>query len=122
LGLTATLGYTGLESVNPEGTVSKYVSAHAKHLINGNVLFGLKHFDISVNGIYKMRESAYSQSLDVELKPRYTVINLSVGAKVLKGKFRVHGEIMNLFDEKYSDILGAKMPSRWFNIGASVRL
>jgi len=120
--LTASLGYTGLESSNPEGTVSKYVSAHAKHLLNGNILMRVNRFDFGLSGLYKMREAAYSNSLDVELKPSYTVVNLSVGMSVLNNKCKIQGEIINLFDEDYSDILGARMPGRWFNIGASVKL
>lgn len=120
--LTASLGYTGLESSNPDGTVSKYVSAHAKHLINGNVLMRVNRFDFGVSGLYKMRESAYSKTLEVDLKPSYTVINLNVAMRLLNNRCKIQGEVMNLFDEDYSDILGARMPGRWFNIGASVKL
>ena len=119
--LSTKLGYTALESVNPEGTVSKYVSAHAKHLINGNVSMSIAMLDIGVSGIYKVREDAYSTSLGLELKPSYFVSNLNVGVRVLEDKLIIKGEVLNIFDETYSDILGAQMPGRWFIAGVTFR-
>jgi iron complex outermembrane receptor protein len=119
--LSTKLGYTALESVNPEGTVSKYVSAHAKHLINGNVSMSIAMLDIGVSGIYKVREDAYSTALGLELKPSYFVSNLNVGVRVLEDKLIIKGEVLNVFNENYSDILGAQMPGRWLIAGVTFR-
>lgn len=120
--LNLKVGYTGLESVNPKGVISKYVSAHAKHLINGNISTSISRFDFGVSGIYKMRETAYSNSLGVELAPLYFVANANLGVRFFEDKLNVNLEAINLFDIEYSDILGAQMPGRWFVIAAGVRL
>jgi len=116
------LGYTGLESTNPDGTVSKYVSAHAKHLINGNISAAISRFDFGVSGLYKMRETAYSKTLGLELANTYTVINTDIGARFWEDKFKVKLEVINLFDIQYSDVLGAPMPGRWFVVGVGLKL
>lgn len=119
---TLRAGYTGLESVNPEGTVSKYVSAHAKHLVNGSLNLSVSNFDFGFTSVYKMRENAYSKALNVELTPEYFVANLNAGVRLVDNKLTIKGEVINLFDEDYSDILGAKMPGRWFVVGLSLRM
>jgi iron complex outermembrane receptor protein len=116
------LGYTGLESTNPDGTVSKYVSAHAKHLINGNISAAISRFDFGVSGLYKMRETAYSKTLGLELANTYTVISTDIGARFWEDKFKVKLEVINLFDIQYSDVLGAPMPGRWFVVGVGLKL
>jgi len=119
---SAKLGYTGLESVNPDGTVSKYVSSHAKHLVNGNLSASVGIVDLGFSGLYKTREEAYTQALGLKLNPEYFVANANVGVRFLADKLTVKGEVINLFDKKYSDILGAQMPGRWFVVGLSLQL
>jgi iron complex outermembrane receptor protein len=119
---SAKLGYTGLESVNPDGTVSKYVSSHAKHLVNGNLSASVGIVDFGFSGLYKTREEVYTQALGLKLNPEYFVANANIGVRLLSDKLTVKGEVINLFDEKYSDILGAQMPGRWFVVGLSLRL
>tara|TARA_R110002050_G_scaffold204327_2_gene339741 strand:- start:47217 stop:49181 length:1965 start_codon:yes stop_codon:yes gene_type:complete len=119
---TLRAGYTGLESVNPDGVVSKYVSAHAKHLVNGSFNLSISNFDFGITSLYKMRENAYSKSLNVALKPEYFVANVNAGVRLMDDKLTLKGEVINLFDENYSDILGAQMPGRWFVVGASLHL
>ena len=116
------IGYTGLESVNPEGTVSKYVSAHAKHLVNGSITTSVSRFDLGFSGLYKMRETAYSQKLGFELNPQYFVANADLGIRFWNDKLKMNVQAINIFDIQYSDILGAKMPGRWFVVGASFKL
>ena len=118
----AKVGYTGLTSVNPEGVVSKYVSSHAKHLVNGNFSYSWTRVDISLSGIYKMRDTAYSSALDVELVPTYTVVNTGLGYRIFDNKVRLQGQVLNVFDVQYSDILGAKMPGRWVVLSVNFSL
>ena len=120
--LNVRFGYTALQSENPDGVVSKYVSSHATNLVNGSVNYSVSFIDIGVTGLYKDRKEAYAQVLNVNLKPSYFVANASLGARLLSDKLTVKGEVVNLFDEQYSDILGAVMPGRWFIAGVSLRL
>ena len=112
--LDFTVGYTFLSSENPDGEVSKYVSAHAKNLMNANVIYRYKIFNASFSGLFKDRETAYSDAIGMELSPTYFVLNGLVGVNFLKNRLHVDLEVMNIFNENYQDILGAIMPGRWF--------
>lgn len=112
--LDVTLGYTFLSSTNPDGEVSKYVSAHARNLLNANLIYKYKRFNIGFSALFKDRETAYSDAIGMELSPTYFVLNGIVGASFLKNRLHVDLEVMNIFDENYQDILGAIMPGRWF--------
>ncbi|MFT5877727.1 MAG: vitamin B12 transporter, partial [Dokdonia sp.] len=116
------LGYTFLDSKNPDGVVSKYVSSHATNLINGNIIYSVSNVDFGVTGLYKERKSGYSDVLNVELKPSYFVANANIGFRLLDNRLTLKGEVLNVFDEEYSDILGAIMPGRWYMVGMSLNL
>lgn len=109
-----TFGYTYLDTENPKGEVSKYVSAHANHLFNINLLYKTGIFNIGLSGLFKERKTAFSDAIGMALSPSYFVLNGVVGASVLKNRLHVNIEVMNIFDENYQDILGALMPGRWF--------
>lgn len=107
------LGYTFLNTENPDGEVSKYVSAHANHLVNANLIYNSKLFRVGLSGLFKERETAYSDAIGMELAPSYFVVNGVVGVKLLKNRLLIDLEVMNVFNEQYQDILGARMPGRW---------
>jgi iron complex outermembrane receptor protein len=102
--------------------VSKYVSSHATNLINGNIIYSVSNVDFGVTGLYKERKSGYSDVLNVELKPSYFVANANIGFRLLDNRLTLKGEVLNVFDEEYSDILGAIMPGRWYMVGMSLNL
>jgi iron complex outermembrane receptor protein len=112
--LDFTLGYTFLSSENPDGEVSKYVSAHAKNLMNANVIYRYKIFNASFSALFKDRETAYSDAIGMELSPTYFVLNGLIGVSFLKNRLHIDLEVMNIFNENYQDVLGAIMPGRWF--------
>jgi len=112
--LDITLGYTFLSSTNPDGEVSKYVSAHAKNLLNANLIYKYKIFNIGFSALFKDRETAYSDAIGMELGSTYFVLNAIAGVSFLKNRLHVDLEVMNIFDKEYQDILGAIMPRRWF--------
>ncbi|MGB0805408.1 MAG: TonB-dependent receptor plug domain-containing protein [Salibacteraceae bacterium] len=120
--LSVNLGYTFLDSQNPDGEISKYVSSHANHLVNGNIAYSISKFDLGVTGLFKDREEAYSEAIGVELKPQYLVMNANLGYRLLDNRMTIKAEVINIGDEQYSDILGAKMPGRWYMLGASLNL
>lgn len=109
-----TFGYTYLNTQNPKGEVSKYVSAHANHLFNANVLFKTGIFNVGLTALFKDRKTAFSDAIGMELSPTYFVMNGVIGVSVLKNRLHINAEVMNIFNENYQDILGAIMPGRWF--------
>ena len=120
--LNAKLGYTGLQSENPDGEVSKYVSSHATNLVNGSVNYSIAMLDFGVTGIFKTRKEDYSEAIDVGIKPEYFVANANVGCRIMDNRLALKAEVLNLFDEQYSDILGPVMPGRWFMAGVTLNL
>jgi iron complex outermembrane receptor protein len=109
-----TLGYTYLSTTNPDGEVSKYVSAHAKHLLNVNALYQYKRFKLGLSALFKDRKTAYSDAIGMSLEPTYFVMNGVFGLSLLENRLHLDLEVMNIFNENYQDILGAVMPGRWF--------
>lgn len=120
--VNAKLGYTFLDSQNPDGEVSKYVSSHARHLINGNVIYSLSNFDLGISGLFKERDATYSNTIGVGLAPSYLVMNANLSYRLLDNRLSIKGEVLNIGNEQYSDIIGARMPGRWYMVGVSLRL
>lgn len=106
------LGYTYLNTSNNEDLVSVYISSHAKHLFNTNIIFKMNRIDLAVSGLYKERDPRASSSINSNLEKSYSVWNARIGYE-LSDHFGLNFQIQNIFDEQYQNILGAKMPSRW---------
>ena len=120
--LNAKLGYTGLQSENPDGELSKYVSSHATNLLNGSLNYSIAKFDMGVTGIFKTRLADYSEAIGVGIEPEYFVANANLGYRIMDNRVALKAEVLNLFDVEYSDILGSVMPGRWFMAGFSLNL
>ena len=72
----------------------------------------------SVNNTGRSTSSAPTKiaqvsELNVALEPTYVIINSEIGYRFLDKKMKVQGQVLNIFNVQYSDILGAKMPGRW---------
>jgi len=106
------LGYTFLDTSNDEDVVSLYISSHANHLVNTQLLLSAGRFDFAINGLYKDRNIQPAFGIANELEPSYMVWNTRLGLKLTK-EFGLNFQVQNLFDEEYQNILGATMPRRW---------
>ena len=115
------IGYAYVHSYNDEGLVSKYIANHSNILLNGSVTFSNRILRLSLNGIHKHRTSDLATAINAELKSSYFVMNGKFGINVYKEKLWLTGEVINIFDEEYSDILGAEQPGRWIIGGLSAR-
>lgn len=110
--LWATFGLTWIDSKSNNATPSFYVSSHAKFLTNFNLQYATHWFSISVNGLYKQRNAQASTPINANLSKEYFVLNLQTQAYLYKNKVSIFGEVDNLFNRQYSDLLGSKMPGR----------
>ena len=119
--LNYSFGFTGLETVSNAGTVSKYISNHAKGLFTGRIGYNYEGFGVNLSALYKERESDVAEAINATLTPSYFVMNLAMNYD-FSNAVGVYLQVNNLFDENYSDILGAQMPGRWFIGGIQVRL
>jgi iron complex outermembrane receptor protein len=115
-------GYTFLNITSPENTSSLYYLLHSKYLVNGTGGIEYRFVDFNLNGLYKVRDSQTSKATSHILKGSYTVWNGNFDIALFKKNVFAIFTINNIFNEKYSDFLGAEMPGRWITIGAKMRL
>ncbi len=112
----ASLGYTFLETRNEEGVTSVYISSHARHLLTTNLLLNAGPLELGINGLYKVRNPRFAESIGSALEEDYTLWNLQIGYRIIP-ELGLHLQIHNVFDAQYQDILGAPMPGRWVMFG-----
>jgi iron complex outermembrane receptor protein len=120
--LSATAGFVWLNSVTSDGFASFYTSSHAKYLTNAMLRYATGRFDISVNGIYKVRDAQSVAGLKGAVSKDYFVLNTKAGYFILKNKLSLFGEADNVFNTSYADLLGAQMPGRWLMGGLTLKL
>lgn len=118
----STLGLLWLDSESSEATPSFYISSHAAFLANYNLTYATDRFSIGINGIYKKRQPQTLLVINAKVTKDYFVMNLKAEAFILKNKLSAFGEVDNLFDRQYSDLLGAQMPGRWLLGGLKLSL
>jgi vitamin B12 transporter len=122
LRLDGTVGYTWVH-LNTEGNVtSQYLSNVARHLLTGTVSLTHKRFTATLSGLYKKRDAQAAATISRELTPSYAVFNARLDLALLPERVWLTGQVQNLFNAKYSDLLGAQMPTRWLMGGVRVAL
>jgi iron complex outermembrane receptor protein len=120
--LLATAGITWLRSKNDDPVPSFYISSHAHFLTNFSLVYSYRSFSAGINGVYKKRDEQKSTAINAAITPDYFVLNTRIGYSFAKnrGKFFVQAD--NIFDKRYSDLLGAQMPGRWLSGGMELAL
>jgi vitamin B12 transporter len=126
LRLDGSVSYTWVH-LNVEGDVqSQYLSNVARNLVTGNVSLTHRRATLAFGGVYKQRagqQTVASASTNfAELTPSYAVFNARLDLALLPERVWLVGQAQNLFNAKYSDLLGAQMPSRWLMAGVRVAL
>lgn len=128
LRLDGSVGYTWV-NLNTEGDVqSQYLSNVARHLVSGNVSLTHRRFTLAFGGLYKVRAgqtttvTATNGQLAATLTPSYAVFNARLDLALLPERLWLVGQAQNLFNARYSDLLGAQMPTRWLMAGVRVAL
>jgi vitamin B12 transporter len=116
-----TIGYTYLDIKSDFYSKPLYILLHAKHLINGDVLLHYSRITFHVNGVYKVRESQVSKTINRYLKKSFAVWNTATDVRIYKQNVFINFTIYNIFDMNYSDFLGAEMPGRWLAGGLKVK-
>ena len=120
--LYAGAGLLWLRSRSSDTIPSFYVSSHATFLNNFFVEYSHRFFFIGVSGIYKTRPAQSAQSIHANLTGDYFVLNARMGPSLCNGRVKIYGQITNLFNVTYSDLLGSAMPGRWFMAGINYSL
>ena len=107
------LSYQGLLSRSDSAIVSKYLSAHARNLIQARIGFRIRLFSLQLHTMYKSRDAEVAREINQGLTPDYMTWNLKADAYLLKRRLVLSLQVNNLFNRNYSDILGVSMPGRW---------
>jgi iron complex outermembrane receptor protein len=115
--IKAGLGAIWMESTSSDTVPSLYVSNHARLLINFYGTYQFKWFGISINGLYKQRNTPAAVNGLLPLSSSYILINAKADATILKDKLSIFVQADNLFNQNYADILGSIMPARWLSGG-----
>ena len=115
--LDARVGYTFLKVQNAEDIVSQYLANLPQHLVSGTLSLTTKRLNATLGGLWKQRDGKATVpgpgTIDRTLTPTYAVFNLRLEAALLPGRLWLLGQVQNLFDADYADLLGAQMPRRW---------
>lgn len=110
-------GYTYLYSRAPDGTLTKYIANHARHLLTFNSLIQYRRFSIGIQGLWKYRNPDQAPLVDENLLKSYDVWNFKMKLNIYQNQIHSILQINNIFNERYQDILGAQMPGRWAMAG-----
>ena len=116
------LGYTYVRVTNAENIASQYLANIARHVVSGTVSLSTKRVNGSLSGLWKQRDRAAAASINRTLNPEYTVFNARLEVALLPQRLWLTGQVQNLFNEQYADLLGAQMPGRWLMGGLRVAL
>ncbi|MCK5464201.1 MAG: hypothetical protein KAI95_14335, partial [Bacteroidales bacterium] len=107
------LSYQGLLSRSDSAIVSKYLSAHARNLIQARIGIRTSLFNLQLLSMYKNRDAEVAREINQALTPDYMIWNLKADAYLQKRSLVLSVQVNNLLNRNYSDILGASMPGRW---------
>lgn len=116
------IGFIWMRSRTNNGIPSLYISNHAKELLNFNVTYRYKKIGIGINGLYKNRKPQNIAAPFIPISKDYFLLNTRVDLYLLKDKLTLFVQADNLFNRRYSDLLGSYMPSRWLMGGVKVNL
>lgn len=119
--VTVSAGLVVLNSKSSDTVPSFYISSHAKLLTNFSVIYQCHNLTLSVNGLYKQRQEQEAAAIHAVISPDYFVMNGKLEYGFMKN-FSAFVQADNLFNRKYSDLLGTPMPGRWLLAGMRFRL
>lgn len=111
--LSAVLNYTYLMTDSPDGVVSKYISNHPTHNLNGAINYTFYGFDVNVGGSLITRNAEEFPAADASIPSDYALLNTRVSYTTQSLPLSVYVDVRNVLDTQYQEILGARMPGRW---------
>lgn len=114
-------GCVWMNSNSSEKNTSFYISSHARFLTNFNLQYQIGNAAISFTGIYKSRNPQQATAIDATVSKNYFVLNGRASYGFIKNRLSVFAQVDNIFDQQYSDLLGAKMPGRWLQGGVNFK-
>jgi iron complex outermembrane receptor protein len=117
--LNINVGGTFIHSESNDPNPSFYIIAHAKWLLQSTIIYQYKKTSLAVNILYKERATLNAVAINAEVSSSYWLANMRAAFRFNK-HWQAFVSCNNLGDLKYSDLLGSKMPNRWWSAGASL--
>lgn len=99
-----------------EAVISKYISSSANVLVNQSIVGAYQTWRLGWTSQYKKRTEDAATAISAQLQSSYWINNLSLSKSILNQQITIKGDINNIFNIDYSDILGANLPGRWSEI------
>lgn len=118
----AQAGILILNNHTRNGAAGFYLNSHARFLTNGLLLYKIKNWELSLGGLYKLRNRQTSSTLQATLNPSYFLLNAKIQYDWPNRSRNLFIQTDNLLNSRYSDLLGAPMPGRWLSGGIRVIL
>jgi len=116
-------GYQFAESTaNQAITLSKYLSSHAKHNLNFNSSISYNNLLVGFNGVYKYRDAEAANAINAAVTKDYFVMDANAKYAFFENQMFVTANVYNVFNRPHADILGAKLPNRWFILGVGFNM
>jgi len=119
--ILSTMGYSFQIPESSTGEISKYISNQAHQLFVFNTRYSAYRMGFSLNGMYRQRNTEYASAMDLSLSSRYWLFNTQLDFGIVPKRLYIELRIENIFNTKYSDILGAELPRRWISGGIKYR-
>lgn len=116
------LGAVWMKSTSSDTVPSLYVSNHAKFLFNYSLQYRYKLISVALNGLYKQRTPQTGNTAFVQISKDYFLMNARAEAHFMEDKLGIFIQADNVFNKRYSDILGTVMPNRWLMGGIKISL
>lgn len=112
--LQASAGLTLLHSQSTDPNPSFYILAHAKWLFQSSVQYQYRNLMLSANMMYKERKSFVAPAINAAVSSSYCLVNAQAAYRLAQ-KWTFALRCHNVGDVAYSDLLGSKMPNRWWS-------
>ena len=120
--VSVAMGAIWVKSTSSDTVPSLYVSNHAKFFYNFSVQYRYKFISLALNGLHKQRTPQTGNAAFVPVSKDYFLMNARLEGIFLENKLGVFVQADNVFNRRYSDILGTVMPNRWVMGGIKVSL
>lgn len=111
------LNYTWLLTNAPEETASKYLANHPIHQASAVGFIQLMDWRLTASNYFAIRDRESIDAIQALVPEQVNVTNLKLRWSPLDSPAGVFVSLRNAFDAQYQEILGARMPGRWWMAG-----
>ncbi len=109
-----------IHSSTSDSIPSYYILSHANFMAQQIVMWENTKFNLSIESVYKERSADKNSSIDAKKTNTYWLVNSKIQFKFNTVTLSIN--INNVGDVNYCDLLGSKMPNRWYSVGINAKL